>query len=105
MAVRPYLPQERHDFAERESELFVEHDDQRDHLRAELRGGRADRVRRLQGMPRLDAMAASIAAADVDVKLADHHARDRQLFLILVDDTGLHHRPAQSGQCAGSGAS
>jgi hypothetical protein len=28
---------------------------QGDHLRAELRGGRADRVRRLQGMPPLDA--------------------------------------------------
>ena len=95
------LPQERHDFTERESELFVEHDDQRDHLRAELRGGRADRVRRLQGMPRLDAMAASIAAADVDVKLADHHARDRQLFLILVDDTGLHHRPGTGGTMRG----
>lgn len=95
------LLQERHDFAERQSELFVEHDDQRDHLRAELRGGRADRVRRLQGMPRLDAMAASIAAADVDVKLADHHARDRQLFLILVDDTGLHHRPGTVGTMRG----
>ena len=70
------LPQERHDCAERESELFVEHDDQRDHLPAELRGGRADRVRRLQGMPPLDAMAASIAAADIDVTLADRHARD-----------------------------
>ena len=43
------------------------------------------------------AMAASIAAADVDVKLADHHARDRQLFLVLVDDTGLHHRPGTVG--------
>jgi hypothetical protein len=95
------LPQERHDFAERESELFVEHDDQRDHLRAELRGGRADRVRRLQGMPPLDAMAASIAAADVDVKLADRHARDRQLFLILVDDTGLHHRTGTVGTMRG----
>ena len=43
----------------------------------------------------------SIAAADVDVKLADRHARDRQLFLILVDDTGLHHRPGTVGTMRG----
>jgi len=34
-------------------------------------------------------------------KLADHHARDRQLFLILVDDTGLHHRPGTVGTMRG----
>jgi hypothetical protein len=37
----------------------------------------------------------------VDVKLADHHARDRQLFLILVDDTGLHHRTSTVGTMRG----
>jgi hypothetical protein len=50
-------------------------------------------------------MAASIAAADVDVKLADHHARDRQLFLIWWTTPVCTTGPAQSGQCAGSGAS
>ena len=52
-----------------------------------------------QGMPRLDAMAASIAAADVDVNWRT--TRDRQLFLMLVDDTGLHHRPGTVGTMRG----
>lgn len=86
------LLHERHDLAEREPELFIEHDDQRDHLRAELRRGRANRIGRLQRMPALDAPAAARTATDVHVKLADHDTRHGELFLILVDDASRHHR-------------
>ena len=73
---------------------------------AELRGRRADRIRRLQRMATLHAPTAAVAPADVQIKLPDDDARDRQLFLILVDDSrSATTGPAQSGQCAGSGAS
>ena len=85
------LQQERHDLAEREPELFIEHHDERDHLRTKLRGGGTERVRCLQMMTALHATAASVAASHMNVELPDHDARDRQLFLILGGDARVHH--------------
>ena len=77
------LIEEPGDLAEREAQLFVEHDDERDELGPELRRGRAQRVGGLQRMPTLDAAAARLAAADMDGELPHDDAADRNLFLIL----------------------
>jgi hypothetical protein len=86
------LLQERHDLAERQTQLLVEDDDQRDHLRTQLRGGRANRVGGLQRMSALHAAATSVTAAHMNVELADHDARDWQFFLILGGDARANHR-------------
>ena len=106
VTVRPYSWWRRcDDPAKRQAELFIEHHDQRDHLRAQLRRGRAEGVRGLEGIPPLHAAAARRTAPHVDIELPDDHAGHRQLFLILKGDPGLDDRPGQAGHCAGSGAS
>ena len=80
------LLQERHNLAERQSPLFIEDDDQRDHLRAELRGRGAEGIGGLQRMSPLHPPPAAVAAAHMNVKLPDDHTRDRQFFLVLCRD-------------------
>ncbi len=74
---------QRGDLPERQAQLFVEHDGERHGLRAQLRRGSADRVRRLEQMPSLDAASAGVTEADCDLKGADDRAHDRQIFLVL----------------------
>ena len=80
------LLQQGRDLAERQAELFVEDHHQRDQLRAELCRRGANRIRRLQRMATLDAPTASVAPADVQIKLPDDEACDGQLFLVLRGD-------------------
>jgi hypothetical protein len=80
------LLQQGRDLAERQPELFVEDHHQRDHLRPELGRRSANRIRRLQRMATLDTPTASVAPADVQIKLPDDDARDGQLFLVLRGD-------------------
>jgi hypothetical protein len=80
------LLQQGRDLAERQPELLVEDHHQRDHLRAELCRRSANRIRRLQRMAPLHTPTASVAPADVQIKLPDDDARDRQLFLVLRGD-------------------
>ena len=83
------LLEQRHDLAERQAELFVEHDHQREHLRAELRRGGAEGVRGLERMPALHAPMAIGTPPHVDIELTDDHAGDRQFLLILAGHPGL----------------
>jgi hypothetical protein len=87
------LPHQRGNLPERQAQLFVEHDRERHGLRTQLRRGGADRVRRLERMPSLDAAPAGVTEADGDVKGADDRAHDRQIFLVLRRVT-LEREPA-----------
>ena len=68
---------------------------QQDHrglgIRADLGGGRSQGVGGLEGVPPLDAPAATGATADVDVELADQ-GTPRDFGLILGGDSGLPDR-------------
>jgi hypothetical protein len=86
------LLQQGRDFGEREPELLVEDHDQRDHLRAELRRGGADRVRCLQRVTPVHASAASGAPPHVQIKLTDDDTRNGELFLILRRNGRFHDR-------------
>ena len=99
------LPQKRHDFPKRQPELVVEHHHKCDHLCAELRGGGAEGVGGLQRMATLHAPVASVAAADLNVKLPDDHSRDRQFFLIRSGSARRCDRTGTAGLCAGSATS
>ena len=85
------------DAAERETALFVEEHGERDRLRTELHGGRAERIRRLQRMPTLHAPTAVSALADRDEKFVDDRALHGQVFLVLRDDAAPDHRPPAVG--------
>jgi len=85
------IPQQRGDLAVGQDAPFIEQHRERDRLRTQLRGGRPERVRCLQGMPPLHAPATLRALADVDVKRPDERALHRELFLILRGDPGLAH--------------
>jgi len=79
------VPQQRHNLAEGEPELFVEDHRERDGLRAELHGGGPQRRGGLQWVPSLDASPALRAVANGHAKLVDHGALHRQVFLVLRD--------------------
>ena len=90
------VPQEIADLAEGEPELFIEDHRQRDGLRAELHGGRAQRVGRLQRMAALDAAVTPPALADRHAKLVDDGPLHRQIFLDARRSGGglpTHHSP------------
>lgn len=75
--------EQRRDLAERQPELFVQHDGQHDGFRTELRGGGAQRVRRLQRMTPLHAPPALPTVADGHVEDPHDRAHDREIFLRL----------------------
>lgn len=75
--------EQRRDLAERQPELFVQHDGEHDGFRSELRGGGAQRVRRLQRMTPLHAPPALPAVADGHVEDPHDRAHDWEIFLIL----------------------
>jgi hypothetical protein len=85
------IPQQRRDLAVREAAPFIQQHRERDRLRTQLRGGRAERIRRLQGMPTLHAPPTLRAPADVHMKGPHQRTLHRELFLILRRDPGLAH--------------
>lgn len=85
------------DLPEGEAELFIQNDRERDGLRAELHGGGAERIRRLQRVAPLDATVALRTATDRDPKLMDDGALHGQVFLVLREDALATHRPAAIG--------
>ncbi len=87
------LLEQRGDLPEREPELLIEDDGERDRLRAELRARRAQRVRGLQRMAPLHPALAHATLADLDAKRPDDDARHRQCFLILHRHARLADRP------------
>ena len=86
--------EQRRDLPERQPELFVQHDGEHDGFRSELRGGGAQRVRRLQWMTPLHAPPALPAVADGHLKGPHDRAHDREIFLILCRVTMQAKGPA-----------
>jgi hypothetical protein len=82
--------------------LLVEQDDGGLGVGAELAGGGAGGVGGLQRVPPLDAMAAPLAVADVDVELAVERLTG-DLGLVLGDDLGLDDGAAAAGAGVGQG--
>lgn len=82
------------DPAEGEAALFVEDHGEGDGLRAQLHGGRAERIGGLQRMTALHAPPTVPALADRDPKLVDDGALHGQVFLVLRHDAALRHRAA-----------
>jgi len=77
------FPEQRGDFAQRQPELFIQHEGQRDRGRPELRRRRADRIGRLQRVAPLHAATALGAVADGDVECTHDGADVRHIFLVL----------------------
>jgi hypothetical protein len=96
---------QRRDLAERQPELFVQHDGQHDGFRTELRRRGAQRVRGLQRMTPLHAPPALSAQTDRHMKGAHDRAHDREIFLILRRLTVQVQGPAAIWTGDGSGAS
>ena len=91
--------------AERHAELCVELHGQRDGVRTELDGRRAERIRRLERMAALHAMAAA-APPDMHVKTPDDPLHRREVFLILRRDlVSVTTASPQVGHDAGTGTS
>jgi hypothetical protein len=82
------------DLAEREPILRMQDSGGRCCTWTNLGRRRPQGIRRLQRVPPLDASATCRAVPNVDVKLPHDGAHDRQFFLILRGNGGLHHRPA-----------
>ena len=94
------------DTAEGQSALFIEDHGERNRLRPELAGGRAERIRCLQRMPALHAPPTLPALADDDAKLVHDGSLYRQVFVVLRDDAPSAPRPRRNpDSCGGSGAS
>ena len=77
------IREERHDLAERQTQVLVQQRRRRDGLRTELHGGGAHGVGCLERMPPLHPTAALPTAADVDIEATHQWADGRQIFLIL----------------------
>jgi hypothetical protein len=88
------LLKQRGDLSEREPELLIEDDGERDCLRAELHTGRAQGVGGLQRMAPLHAAPTCLTAADGHAKRTDEDAGLWKFFLILHRHAGLPHGPA-----------
>lgn len=72
------------DFGERQPELRVQDGRERDRLRPELGGRRAQGVRRLPGMAPLHATATRAAATNLDGEGAHDRPNDREILLVLL---------------------
>ncbi len=94
---REPLTEQRGDLAERQAQLLIEDHGQRDGSGPELRGGRAEGVRCLQGMPTLDPAAAGGAVANRDVKGPDNGAHHWEIFVILGRVASQRERVAARG--------
>lgn len=95
------LLEQRRDLAERQAQLFIEHDNQRDELGPEVDGRRAERIRGLPRVPALHAAPAVVTPADVHRELAHDDPADGNFFLILRRGPGLAHRPLTRRTVAG----
>ena len=91
------ITEQRHDVCERQAEPFVQDDDERHGLGADLHRRRPECVRGLQRMAALDAAATRRTRAHVDAKLADDGTDHRQIFLILRDDVRAVYLAATCG--------
>jgi len=92
----PLAPQAR-DLRVGQTEILVEDDGERDRLRPELHGGRAQRIGRLQRMPALHAALTRPTVSDRDAEAPHDRPLHRQLFLILRRDPVCAHRAPASG--------
>ena len=88
------LAQHQGDLLERDAEVFVKGDDERDRVGAQVHRRGAERVGGLQRMSALHAPPTPDTPADVNGKLPDDRPNERQIFLILGGDPGGHHRLA-----------
>jgi hypothetical protein len=92
------------DLAERQAELFVEADGERQRVRPELHRRRAERIRRLERMPPLHAPIAGVALTHVDVKaaspvaslkIAPKQAELMKAMFVYAPDTRVQRYPVQ----------
>jgi hypothetical protein len=91
------LVEERGDFAERDAERLVERHGQREGVRPELDGRRAEGV---GGLPRTTALHLTVAlraAADVDAEPSHDRADGGEIVLVLVGHARFVHGPATVG--------
>ena len=88
------LAEECGDLAERQPQLLVEDDRERDGGGPQLRGGGAEGIGGLQRMAALDAPAAVGALPNRDVKRSHPRSNDREIFLILRRMARQHDVPA-----------
>jgi hypothetical protein len=77
------LAEERRDLPQGQAELRMQDRREGDGLRAELRGGGAERIRRLQRMAALDAAMTCRTVANRDRERPDDRPNDREIFLVL----------------------
>jgi hypothetical protein len=76
------LMQQRRDLGVRDAQVLVENADQRDRLRAEMDGGRPQRIRGLQRMAALQAAVTAHAVPDVHIETPHDRLHDRPKFWI-----------------------
>lgn len=88
------VTKQRADFGERQAQLCMQDGGERDRLRAELRGRRAEGIRRLQGMAPLHATPTRVAAANLDRECAHDRAHGGEIFLILPRRAEAAQRPS-----------
>ena len=97
-------PQHVGDLRQRYAHLGVQLDDQRHDAGAQLRTGRAQRIRGLQRVAALHAPLTLRAVTHLDVKAAHDRAHRGDFFLILRCHAVTSIAPPQSGHAAGTGA-
>jgi hypothetical protein len=83
--------EQRRDLPERHPELFIEAHGQGHGVRAQLHGGGAERVGRLQAMSTLHASLTATTPSDVDIKAPHDRLHRWQIFLILRRHVRLPH--------------
>ncbi len=90
------IAEQRHDVRQRQAHPLVQDHHECGGLGADLHRGGAEGLRRLQRMAALHAPAAGRTRPHVDAKLAHDGTHDRQIFLILGDDSrALHVAPTR----------
>ena len=91
------VPQNARHLLQRHAQLGVQLDDQRGDVRAQLGGGRAQRIRGLQRVPALHAAPTPRAVTHLDVEAPHEGTHLRQIFLILGRHTVKRDRAAAVG--------
>ncbi len=83
--------------ADGHTELLVQDRRGRHRARADLGGGRAERIGRLQGMPALDAAPTPLTLPDVDAKRAHGRPYRREIFVVLHRQPRFNHPTGTAG--------